>query len=84
MIAHILVAVALLTAYALFVLISPTGRCIRCRGERVIVHGRRARPCRWCRATGKRRRPGAALVHRLAWTLLLGNLMERRRERKDT
>ena len=84
MIAHILVAVALLTAYALFVLISPTGRCIRYRGERVIVHGRRARPCRWCRATGKRRRPGAALVHRLAWTLLLGNLMERRRERKDT
>ena len=84
MIAHTLTAIGLLTAYAALVLISPVGRCIRCHGERVIRRGSRAKPCRWCHATGKRRRPGATLVHRLAWTILLSHLMERRRERKDT
>ena len=84
MLNHLLIAVAALAGYCLLVLAVPMHPCFRCRGRRVITRGRRARPCRWCRATGLQPWPAGRLVHRLAWTILLSHLMERRRERKDT
>ena len=84
MIAHILTAAAILTGYALFVLVRPLGKCRKCHGTRVTRRGRQARGCPRCKATGRRRRPGATLIHRLAWSVVLGPIMRRRRERKET
>jgi hypothetical protein len=52
---HVLAALALLAGYALFLLISPTGKCGACARHRG--------PCPRCKGTGRRFRPGARLVH---------------------
>jgi hypothetical protein len=64
---HLAVAAAVaVPAYILFVLASPVGRCLRCRGARVIPKGKGVRPCPGCKGAGRAFRPGAVRVHRLA------------------
>ena len=57
----------------LFVLRYPIRRC-GCRP------GITRRRCTKCHAYGYRYRRGATAIHRFAWSVLLGRLMERRRE----
>jgi DnaJ-class molecular chaperone len=52
--------------YLLLVRVSPITRCPSCKGKRVRTSGRKARPCRRCKGTGKAARRGARLVHRTA------------------
>ncbi len=59
---HILLALAVIGAYAVFLLIHPDKPCRRCRGWG--VKGRRRKSCPRCGATGIRFRAGARLVHR--------------------
>lgn len=75
----ILAGAGLLLPWCLFVLVSPVGRCHRCKGNRVIRDGRRSRACKNCKATGRAARPGARLVHRVVWSVFLGDRMEGRR-----
>jgi hypothetical protein len=61
----LLLILAALTVYTLFVLASPATACRSCRGwgakgER----WRRRQSCRHCGGTGIRFRPGAPLIHR--------------------
>jgi hypothetical protein len=95
-IGHILLALAVLTAYCLFVLARPHVRCWRCLGRRVVrVSGprrRRMRRCPVCRARGIARMPLAGPVHRMFWALAGDRMLAKRRDqaaallatRKDT
>ena len=51
---HVLIAIAVVAGRALFVLISPIGRCPRCNGQRVVRHGAKPRRvrCGKCRGAG--------------------------------
>lgn len=64
-----LIAAALAAAalYALLCAVSPTRRCPACAGRKVTRTGHGFTPCARCRARGRVRRPGARLVHSLAW-----------------
>jgi hypothetical protein len=62
MTALLIIALAAVAVYALFVLASPTTGCRRCRGYG--TKGRRRRPCGRCGGTGIRFRPGAPLLYR--------------------
>jgi len=62
---YIVAGLALAGAWTLLVTVSPVGRCLRCKGKRVIPKGKGVKPCTWCKATGRAYRPGAVLVHRL-------------------
>jgi len=65
---HVLIAIAVVIGWALFVLISPITRCHRCDGKRIvraaITH--RIRVCPRCRGSRRQYRLGAQLVHQLA------------------
>ena len=61
---HLLVLLAILTAYGLFVLIKPDGPCHRCAGWGHRQKRRRRTACPRCQGTGRRFRPGARLVHK--------------------
>jgi hypothetical protein len=76
-----LAVLAALAVYAAVCLVSPTRRCPKCHGQRVIVKaGKRPKPCERCRRTGGRvPRIGAATIHRWLWSVLGDGLMERRR-----
>ena len=65
---HVLVAIAVVTGWALFVLVSPITRCHRCRGKAIIRTRirKRIRSCPRCRGSRRQYRLGATLVHRLA------------------
>ena len=54
---HLLAVLALLGAYALFLLVSPMKACGSCQRHR-------GRPCPRCGGSGRRFRIGAQLVHR--------------------
>ena len=74
----LLIVLAVLTGYALFVLVTPATACRACRGwgihaRRQATRGRRWRrrpDCRRCGGTGLRFRPGARLVHLAAAALI--------------
>ena len=74
---HLLMSLAIVAGYALFVLVRPTGACRKCsgwgsrRGRR-----RKVSACGRCSATGKTFRPGARLVHRGA-ALAIRSIRER-------
>lgn len=68
-----LMAFGMVAAYCLFVLAVPTRRC-------GCAPGRGRGGCRRCRGTGRRRRLGAAAVHRFVWSVLMRRLMAKRRE----
>ena len=80
--AHAILACSgLLGLWCLFVLVSPTGTCPACHGKRVRTrNGRRRGACKTCKATGKAARPGAQLVHRALWSVILRDRMEGRRQ----
>jgi DnaJ-class molecular chaperone len=61
---QVLIVLALLAGYALFLLIKPEKTCRPCRGWG--AKGRRRSACTRCGGTGKRFRLGARLVHRAA------------------
>lgn len=63
---HVITVFLLVAGYILFVLVSPVGKCHRCRGRRVARRGLRFTRCRRCKGTGRAPRPGAALIHRTA------------------
>jgi DnaJ-class molecular chaperone len=63
-VSHILIVLALLAGYALFLLIKPEKACRRCSGWG--ARGKRRTYCSRCQGTGKRFRLGARLVHRAA------------------
>jgi hypothetical protein len=72
---HLLVALALLAAYTVFVLISPDHPCGRCSGWGN-HHGRRNKACPRCDGTGRRFRPGAQIIHR-GTSLLIRTIRDR-------
>lgn len=65
MLTLILLAAAALIVWSVVVLVSPIGQCGRCKGQRVIIRGRRSRRCPRCQGRGLCRRRGAVVVHRL-------------------
>jgi len=83
--AILLVLVAFI-AWALVVLVSPTRRCARCKGERVARNRWTGRMggCKRCRGTGRHYRRGATAVHRVRWIIAreLRELAAERRDRK--
>jgi hypothetical protein len=81
----VVILFALGLGYCALCLVRPTRRCGRCRGtrrakRRLGLLGKTAQ-CRKCRGRGKHKRLGATAVHRFAWSVLLGPLMEQRHER---
>ena len=59
---QVLIALAAIAGYALFLLVKPEKTCRSCRGWG--AKGRRRSYCTRCGGTGKRFRLGARLVHR--------------------
>ena len=59
---QLLMALAVLAGYGVFVFVKPARACRRCSGWG--ARGRRRSACGRCRGTGKTFRPGARLVHR--------------------
>jgi len=86
LIIHLILAGLLaLIAAAVLVLISPTRRCARCKGE-LVCRSRwtgRLGGCKRCRGTGRHYRHGATLVHKIRWIITreLRELAAERRER---
>lgn len=78
---HVLMALVLAAAYALFLLVHPQKPCRRCRGWG--AQGRRRKSCGRCGGTGYRFRLGARLVHR-GKALAIRQATERLRSRKET
>jgi DnaJ-class molecular chaperone len=75
---HLLIFLAIVAGYGLFVLVRPAGACRKCSGWGA-RKGRRRRvsACGRCKGTGKTFRPGARLVHRGA-ALAIRSMRERR------
>ena len=65
---HVLMAIAVITGWALFVYISPITRCHRCHGKAIVRTRirKRIKSCPRCRGSRRQYRLGATLVHRLA------------------
>jgi hypothetical protein len=65
---HVLIGLAVLAAWLLSLWVHPFGKCIRCRGRRVIIRGSKKRPravrCRMCKGIGRRQRIGSRTLHR--------------------
>ena len=59
----VLLALAALAAYGLFVVISPKMACRKCSGNGSRQRRRQRTACGRCGATGRQFRPGARLVH---------------------
>ncbi len=63
---HVVIAgFAAIGFWTLLVTVSPVGRCLRCKGRKVLPDGNSVKPCPRCRTTGRAYRPGAVFVHRL-------------------
>lgn len=73
---HLLMFLAIIAGYGLFVLVRPQMACRKCSGWGSRTRHRRVSACGRCQATGKTFRPGARLVHRGA-ALALRHLRER-------
>jgi DnaJ-class molecular chaperone len=73
---HLLMFLAVVAGYGLFVLIRPTGSCRKCSGWGSKTKRRRVSACGKCSGTGKTFRPGARLVHRGA-ALAIRSIRER-------
>lgn len=65
---HVLIAIAALVLWGLFVLASPITRCHRCHGKAIIRtrFRKKIRSCPRCRGSRRQYRLGATLVHRIA------------------
>lgn len=64
----ILIGFAVLVLWVLSLAAHPFGKCLRCRGRRVVMSGtgrkRRSKRCWLCRGIGRRQRTGSRTVHR--------------------
>ncbi len=69
----LLTALAIMTAYVVFVLASPAMTCRTCRGWGSKPRRRRRRTCHRCHGTGIRFRPGAPLIYRALSALRRGH-----------
>lgn len=76
---HLLMFLAVVAGYGLFVLVSPTGACRKCSGWGSRKRHRKVSACGRCKATGKTFRPGARLVHRGA-ALAIRTIRERQED----
>lgn len=65
MIHFIIAGFIAIIAYALFIAVSPIGRCRRCRGARVVTRRKGKRPCPRCKGAGRAYRRGAVVAQRL-------------------
>lgn len=67
---HFLILFAALALWVLSLYVHPFGKCLRCRGRRMLIHGskrkRRPKRCWLCKGIGRRQRPGSRTVHRTA------------------
>ena len=65
---HVLIGLAVLALWLLSLWVHPFGKCIRCRGRRVVMRGSKKRPrpvrCRVCKGIGRRQRIGSRTLHR--------------------
>jgi hypothetical protein len=68
-----------LVVYVAVVLVFPTCRCRACWGRMAVLKGQRMVPCKRCHMTGRTKRFGAALVHRVFWRVAGNALMDRRK-----
>jgi hypothetical protein len=77
----ILILALAVTAWLASLYVRPFGRCLRCRGRRVIIGARgRPRPCPSCGATGQQQRLGSRTLHRTV-RIVRAELARTRRER---
>jgi hypothetical protein len=79
----ILIVLAVLVVCAAVCFVSPTRRCPKCKGKRMIHKGRRAIPCPRCRAHGRVPRRGSVLVHRAFWAAFCDPLKARLKRGSD-
>ncbi len=73
----LLVVLAALAGYCVFVLVTPGRPCRKCGGWGSRARRRRVSACPRCKGTGTAFRPGARLVHRgaaAAWGYVRGRL----------
>ena len=65
---HVLIALAVAAAWLGSLWVHPFGKCIRCRGRRVVMRGTKKRPkpvrCKTCKGIGRRQRTGSRTLHR--------------------
>jgi len=65
---HVFIAFAVVAVWLLSLWVRPFGKCIRCRGRRVVMRGSKKRPrpvrCRVCKGIGRRQRIGSRTLHR--------------------
>jgi len=81
MAAAILILGLAVTGWLAFLYVSPFGRCLRCRGRRVITSGRgKPRRCPSCSGAGRQQRPGSRTLHRTV-RMIRAELARSRRER---
>jgi len=59
----ILIILAAVAVYAVFVLVKPDKACGKCSGWGLKTRRRRSKACSRCKGTGKQFRLGARLVH---------------------
>ena len=82
---NVLLAIAAVVFWALFVLASPITRCHRCHGKAIIRTRirKRIRSCPRCRGSRRQYRRGATLVHRLSTEPARDSMRERIRPRHN-
>jgi hypothetical protein len=65
---HVLIGFAITAGWLLSLWVHPFGRCLRCRGRRVLMKGSGKRPrprkCRVCKGVGRRQWTGSRTLHR--------------------
>jgi hypothetical protein len=76
---EVLFAALLLVGYVALVLVRPTKRCPACWGRKLARKGQRMVPCARCDMTGRVKRLGATLVHRVFWRVAGDALADRRK-----
>jgi hypothetical protein len=83
----ILAGLAALAVAVALVLVSPTRKCVRCKGERVTRHRltKRLMGCPRCKGTGRHYRRSAVLLARLRWSITAGlhDMAAEREARKE-
>jgi hypothetical protein len=72
-----LFAALFLVGYVALVLVRPTKRCPACWGRKTVRRGQRMAPCDRCGMSGRVKRLGATLIHRVFWRVAGDALADR-------
>jgi hypothetical protein len=81
----ILAVLAALAIWAGSLYVYPFGRCPRCNGAGIILHGkRRVKLCPRCEGRKRVQRPGSRTVHQLARTVRQGHNGAARYQQEDS